>query len=127
MTREAKFLSLALNGAQQQTCLVAACPRHSVPGMYICRINPHTAHEIVVQIPVAALPEGTNKPIIQGLPLEALYAVLNNEIETLIGTANDVDKTRLGLVKELLQSSLIHYTGYRQQGDGEFNEDDTDA
>lgn len=127
MTREAKFLSLALNGVQQQTCLVAACPRHSVPGMYICRINPHTAHEIVVQIPVAALPEGTNKPIIQGLPLEALYAVLNNEIETLIGTANDVDKTRLGLVKELLQSSLIHYTGYRQQGDGEFSEDDTDA
>lgn len=127
MTREAKFLPLALNGAQQQTCLVAACPRHSLPGMYICRINPHTAHETVVQIPVAALPEGTNKPIIQGLPLEALYAVLNNEIETLIGTANDVDKTRLGLVKELLQSSLIHYTGYRQQGDGEFSEDDTDA
>lgn len=127
MTREAKFLPLALNGAQQQTCLVAACPRHSVPGMYICRINPHTAHETVVQIPVAALPEGTNKPIIQGLPLEALYAVLNNEIETLIGTANDVYKTRLGLVKELLQSSLIHYTGYRQQGDGEFSEDDTDA
>lgn len=127
MTREAKFLPLALNGAQQQTCLVAACPRHSVPGMYICRINPHTAHETVVQIPVAVLPEGTNKPIIQGLPLEALYAVLNNEIETLIGTANDVDKTRLGLVKELLQSSLIHYTGYRQQGDEEFSEDDTDA
>lgn len=127
MTREAKFLPLALNGAQQQTCLVAACPRHSLPGMYICRINPHTAHETVVQIPVAVLPEGTNKPIIQGLPLEALYAVLNNEIETLIGTANDVDKTRLGLVKELLQSSLIHYTGYRQQGDGEFSEDDTDA
>lgn len=127
MTREAKFLPLALNGAQQQTCLVAACPRHSLPGMYICRINPHTAHETVVQIPVAALPEGTNKPIIQGLPLEALYAVLNNEIETLIGAANDVDKTRLGLVKELLQSSLIHYTGYRQQGDEEFSEDDTDA
>lgn len=127
MTREAKFLPLALNGAQQQTCLVAACPRHSLPGMYICRINPHTAHETVVQIPVAALPEGTNKPIIQGLPLEALYAVLNNEIETLIGTANDVDKTCLGLVKELLQSSLIHYTGYRQQGDEEFSEDDTDA
>lgn len=127
MTREAKFLPLALNGAQQQTCLVAACPRHSLPGMYICRINPHTAHETVVQIPVAALPGGTNKPIIQGLPLEALYAVLNNEIETLIGTANDVDKTRLGLVKELLQSSLIHYTGYRQQGDEEFSEDDTDA
>lgn len=127
MTREAKFLSLALNGAQQQTCLVAACPRHSVPGMYICRINPHTAHETVVQIPVAALPEGIGKPIIQGLPLEALYAVLNNEIETLMETSNETDKTRLGLVKELLQSSLIHYTGYRQQGDGEFSEDDTDA
>lgn len=127
MTREAKFLSLALNGAQQQTCLVAACPRHSVPGMYICRINPHTAHETVVQIPVAALPEGTIKPIIRGLPLEALYAVLNNEIETLMETSNETDKTRLGLVKELLQSSLIHYTGYRQQGGEEISEDDIDA
>ncbi|MFE3952298.1 hypothetical protein ACFX2L_23830, partial [Escherichia coli] len=73
------------------------------------------------------LPEGTNKPIIQGLPLEALYAVLNNEIETLMETSNEADKTRLGLVKELLQSSLIHYTGYRQQGYGEISEDDTDA
>ncbi|EBX6516128.1 hypothetical protein DST30_22845 [Salmonella enterica subsp. enterica serovar Panama] len=127
MTREAKFLPLALNGAQQQTCLVAACPRQSVPGMYICRINPNTAHETVVQIPVAALPEGSHKPIIQGLPLEALYAVLNNEIETLMEISNETDKTRLGLAKELLRSSLIHYTGYRQDGCDETSEDDIDA